>query len=128
MATIATGRDTLEAQIAALASEQREITVRLDRVLVLLESRFGPRDDADRHLLVAVRESIADRPFTAKQLVRHSTADPALRDALIAADCGDDARALGALLRRMCGTRIEGGLYVDRVGTCRAGTLWRVRL
>lgn len=111
-------------EIRAEQVQQREV---LAAILRLLERGRGARDAADVALLIAIAEAIGDRPFTSAQLMAHADADPALREALTAADI-TTPRELGTL----CARRLEGaplaGLCLERVHEHRDGILWRVRV
>ena len=110
-------------EIQAEQAQQRET---LATILRLLERGRGARDQADVALLLAVAESISTRPFTSGQLVAHADADPALREALTAADV-TSAQQLGCLCRRIQGVALAGFRLV-RVGDQRAGIQWQVQV
>ena len=75
---------------------------------------------------MAIAEAISDRPFTSAHVMAHAGADPALRDALEAADLMS-ARELGAVCRRLEGITVRG-LRLERMGDTRDGVLWCVRV
>ena len=116
-----------EELLVEIRAEQVRQGALLERILRLLEHGRGPRDDADRRLVLAILESVGDRPFTCTDVVQHAQlADSGLRDALLGADV-DTARDLGALLRRLHGITVDG-VRVDRVDASRAGAVWSLRL
>ena len=87
----------------------------------------GPRDDADRALVMAIRTSIADRVFTSSELIdRADRVDPALKRALLDADV-ETSHDAGIWMRRMHGTT-AAGFAVERVGERRDGVLWSVTM
>lgn len=113
----------LLADVVAEQARQREM---LATILRLLERGRGARDAADMALLEAVAEATRDHQFTSAHLLEHVAADPALRDALEAADI-TSARELGAVFRRLQGIAMRG-FRLDRVGDTREGILWCVRV
>jgi hypothetical protein len=118
--------DSVETLLRAIRAEQTRQAGLLAEILRALERGRGPRDSADGALLLAVAEAIGDRPWTSAQLVAHANVDPALREALTAADI-TSAQELGCVCRRLEGIAVAG-LRLDRVGRSREGVLWRVRV
>jgi hypothetical protein len=102
----------IEARIAALEA-------RLD-VLEAARAPKGPRDDLDTALVVQLAQTAVHRSFSCAEVLAHSVADAALRQALAHADIGS-TKQLGKLLRRVEGVPIAG-LRIARVGRRR----WRV--
>lgn len=109
-----------------IRAEQARQRATLATILRLLERGRGARDQADVALLVAVAEAIGDRPFTSAALMAHGDADPALREALTAADV-TTPRELGMLCRRLEGVLLAG-LCLERVDAHRHGIVWCVRV
>ena len=112
--------------LQALVTEQARQGAQIAAILRLLERGRGARDEADAALLVAVVESVGDRQFTSRQLEAHADADPALREALLAADV-TSAQELGCVFRRLEGAAV-GGFRLERVAVQRAGIVWAVRV
>lgn len=108
-------------EIRAEQAAQRAI---LESILQALERAHGPRDAADRSVLVAIAETIGERRWTSGQLLAHAAIAPALHDALLAADI-TDARELGAFCKRVQGG-VRSGICLEKDDESRAGILWRV--
>ena len=106
------------------AGRQRDT---LATILRLLERGRGARDAADVALLAAIAEAIGDRRFTSSQLLAHALADPALREALTAADI-----TTGQELGLLCFAGVKGsrwrGSGLERSGADRGGVIWCVRV
>jgi hypothetical protein len=117
---------TIEALLTEIRAEQAQQRDMLAAILRLLERGRGARDAADVALLVAIAEAIGDRPFTSAQLMAHAEADPALREALLAADI-TTPRELGTLCRRLEGAPLAGWC-LERVAAHREGVVWCVRV
>ena len=118
--------DPVETLLRELVAEQARQRETLSAILRLLERGRGARDQADARLLLAVAEAINERPFTSSQLMAHSDADPALREALTAADI-TSAQELGCIFRRLEGILVNG-FRLERVADQRAGVLWQVQV
>ncbi len=104
-----------------------EVLEQFQSLRQLLERNRGPRDAADITLLfMVIAEVIGDRPFSAAGIMAHQQASAVLRDALEASDV-TTARELGALCRRVERMPISE-LRLERVGTCRDGVQWRLRV
>lgn len=84
-------------------------------------------EGGDVALVPAIYEAVADRIFTSAELIRHAEADgESLTPALIFAGCGQDARKLGLLLKRLEGEDCSG-FQVVREAEDRGGAIWRVQ-
>ena len=84
----------------------------LERRLAVLERQHGPRargprDPADRDLLVTQARLIGDHDFSVSELLAHARVDARLQAALVAADIRTP-RELGQWLRRMREIPIAG--------------------
>lgn len=107
-------------ELRAIRDEQRAIRGLLER------RRPDEPNDAVVRLLAAIYEAVAERLFTARELVDHATdQSESLRDAIVIAVGALNAKRLGHLLKR-----IEGNTYGDhfifRRGVGRDGIDWRV--
>jgi hypothetical protein len=89
-----------------------------------LEARFGPRDQADADLMLALRESSRGLVFTTRMVWVRRDRDDGLARALLAADI-DSPKQLGKLLARLAGVDI-GGLVVTRTKDTRDGAQWSI--
>jgi hypothetical protein len=112
---------TLLREVVAEQARQRQM---LAEILRLLERGRGARDEADQALLLALAEAVGDRQFTSAQLMAHAAVDPALHEALEAADV-TSTKELGCLCRRLEGISIRG-VRLARAGDQRGGVLWRL--
>ena len=119
-----TVRVLTSSRVEALLTEIRDELRAMRREQRSLQTDVS--DPADRDLLLRIRESIADRPFTAAGLLLHATADPSLSAALLAADV-TDAHSLGLWCRRVSGASLDA-LQLDRAGRGHDGRRWRVTL
>lgn len=121
----------------AVATPDRPIVVERDQVLELLGDLVaevrGLRADlaASRRrpsriaLLPVIAAAVADRAFSAVELVQHAEmVDDGLRTALDAAHL-TTARQVGKTLRALEGRTIRG-LRLARIGTDRDGVVWRM--
>jgi hypothetical protein len=104
-------------ELAAVRAELLELRARVQA----LERGRGPRDDADRALVLALADAAAGLPFKAGMVFRRAVAVPALADALRNADV-DNEKQLGKLLDRVKGSPIEG------VVVARTGRFWVCRV
>jgi hypothetical protein len=105
----------------------RELEARLTAIearLLAIEARFGPRDQADADLMLALRESSRGLVFTTRMLWVRRDRDDGLARALLAADI-DSPKQLGKLLARLAGVDI-GGLVVTRTKDTRVGAQWSI--
>jgi hypothetical protein len=105
----------------------RELEARLTAIearLLAVEARFGVRDQADRDLLMAVREACQGLPFTVRAVWARRGRDAAFRSALEAADV-DSPKQLGKWLARLAGVDVDG-LTVTRKKGSRAGMVWQI--
>jgi hypothetical protein len=106
-----------------IAARVAQLEIQVAQIRALLEAGRGPRDSQDVAVLSAVALAAGSATFTSRDVFRHRAVDPALRDALEAADV-DNARQLGRLLRRMAGE--HDGYRLACVGEGRDGLRWRV--
>lgn len=102
------------------------ILAELRGIRAAVERGRAPRDEADAAVLLAIREAIADRPFTAGELIRHAAINLELHAALTSADITGAVDA-GTLFRRLQGVDVRG-LRIEHLGKSRDGVTWRVRL
>jgi hypothetical protein len=84
----------------------------------------GPRDEADRRLLVTIAESTQALPFRASDLIQRADADPVLDAALLAADLVNP-KEVGKWLARFTEHPIAG-VRVERGRLVRGAMRWRV--
>jgi hypothetical protein len=131
MATTTTARptarapDTLEALLQQVLEGQRALDVKVDALLARLAP--GPRDAGDVALVRVIAAGAGGKRFTAASVWRRRAAgDNPLADALATADI-ESPKQLGKLLRRL-GARNVSGIYLDRVGANREGTIWCARV
>ena len=115
--------EAIAADLQRLLHEQAETR----RAVETLLRRAGPRDDAERRVLAAIAVAVGDRAFTSAELLAHGRVDPALAEAIEAADVDlDSPRACGKLLARL-ERETSGGLRLTRVDTDRDGSIiWQV--
>jgi hypothetical protein len=108
--------EALERGQAQILAGQAQALAWQCRILELLERGRGARDRAGELLLPAVSADVADRAFSAAELVRHAEVVAcSLRAALDAAVVTSNARKLGKLLRAVEGREIDG-LQLVRIG------------
>ncbi len=112
--------------LEALDTFHREVMGELRDIRQLLERDRGPRDQADVALFMVIAEVIGDRKFTAVEILAHCRASSELRDAIEASDV-TSPRELGKLCRRVERMPVAG-LRLERVGNCRDGVVWRLRV
>jgi hypothetical protein len=112
-ATLESRIDALERLLAAQGAELARLTALVDRTL-------GPRDDADRALLVEIARATQGHRFTSRSLWRHRLVDERLRQALEDTATGS-VRELGHLLPRL---GQAAGVRLLKIGTCRDGVIW----
>ncbi len=106
--------------VQQLRAEMHALTARVAG----LEARGGARDAAETLVLPAIASAIGARRFTSVDLLAHARVDPALADAIEAADV-TNPREMGKLLARL-ETQPIAGLRLERVGGARVGVVWRV--
>jgi hypothetical protein len=87
-------------------------------------SRFSPPSAQNEQLLIAIAAAVADRAFSAAEVMAHAVYDEPLQRALAAAGISN-ARRLGKLFRRFEGSDIAG-LQLQRIGSDYQGIIWRV--
>ena len=107
--------DVLERQVAEL------------RAAVVAGTRSGAsgaRDRFDETLVHVLADASRGAPFTTSALWRRRAVDTELAAAILNCDI-DNPKQVGKLLRRLVGHDV-GGAVIQRVGTTRAGALWRV--
>jgi hypothetical protein len=107
------------------ADVRAELAALRDRVAAL-ESRFGPRDESERQVLLAIAAAVGSRRFSSQDLMAHAEVDAALAAALESADIVT-VRECGKLLSRLA-VRPIGGFLLTRVDTSRAGLIWSVQV
>ena len=81
---------------------------------------------AQQEHLRAMRQSVADRSFTIRELLMHSNVDSLLRAAIIGFAGTTNARKLGKKFSEIEGVNFDG-LRVVRVGNDRDGAVWGIK-
>jgi hypothetical protein len=117
-------RQLIDGQRELVAQQTRQHQM-LDAILQRLDRVRGARDQADVALLLAVAAAGGDRRFTSAALLAHAQIDPALHEALLAADIVTPQDA-GLVFRRMEGINLRG-FRIAHVGNSRAGIVWQVQ-
>lgn len=111
-----------------LSPFEQAVLEQLAAIRALLEQQDQPKKNSGRSdaiLLLAVAEAVADRAFSAAEVIAHARlVDGALRAALEAAGV-TNGRKLGKVFRRLEGHEIAG-LRLVRLGAERDGIVWRV--
>lgn len=106
----------------------RHLIAQVEALRGEIAGRLGPKqNDEAGELLLAIRDAIGSRLFTAAELLRHAelAKSTALRLAMTSTGCTMNARSIGKLLASIEGQPLNGRRAV-RVGTERSGTIWRV--
>ena len=114
----------LRLDVNDLRREHAAMQARLAVVEARIGRTIGPRDDSDCSLVLTIAETAAGTAWSTPELFRHAKTIPALKTALVNAECSSPKK-LGKLCGRLEGTTING-LRIERVGEGRAGILWRV--
>jgi hypothetical protein len=76
-----------------------------------IERRDGPRDAADRALVLTLADTVRAARFTVQELWRHARTDAELHAAIAAADL-TSPQQVGKWLRRVEGVEVQGRLVV----------------
>ena len=110
----------------------RELVAEVAGLRCAMERPRQLQDDraAVLEMLTAINSAVADRAFTARDILAHAALPQSWRlqtaiGAVVGA--GSPARTLGRALRRIDGLAL-GGLSVQRIGENRDGAIWLVRV
>ena len=114
--------------LAAILAELRGLRADLHLLAAGRRPELAPADAALSDLLRAIHDAVADRVFSAGDLLIHAALPIAagLHAAILAGIGIANARRLGKALARAEGRNL-GGLVVVRVETDSSGILWSVR-
>jgi hypothetical protein len=115
--------DELAAVLHELRLLRSDLFSELAALRRLLEAGRGPRDEADRELLVVLAHSSRGAVFTTADVMERAKLKPEVAVALEAADIVNSI-ALGRLLARCAGTSLDGAMLI-RIDRGRGGLLWQ---